>query len=81
VDLELIYFLEHADLRGSICPDLEEQLEILELSNFMLKKREHGTLLTLMQNGVCSYRQSLPTRVKKPNNSSSLTPSVMRKQV
>jgi predicted kinase len=31
VDLELVYFLEQADLRGRTCPDLEEQLEILEL--------------------------------------------------
>ncbi|MGL4611385.1 MAG: AAA family ATPase [Trueperaceae bacterium] len=31
VDLELVYFLEQADLCGRICPDLDEQLELLEL--------------------------------------------------
>lgn len=40
VDLELVYFLEQADLRGRICPDLEEQLEILEL--FKLYAEEAG---------------------------------------
>jgi predicted kinase len=40
VDMELIYFLEQADLRGRICPDLEEQLEILEL--FKLYAEEAG---------------------------------------
>lgn len=40
VDLELVYFLEQADLRGRICPDLEEQLEIIEL--FKLYAEEAG---------------------------------------
>jgi predicted kinase len=40
VDLELVYFLEQADLRGRICPDLEEQLEILEI--FKLYAEEAG---------------------------------------
>lgn len=31
VDLELVYFLEQADLRGRLCPDLEEQLELIEM--------------------------------------------------
>jgi predicted kinase len=40
VDLELVYFLEQADLRGRSCPDLEEQLEMLEL--FKLYAEEAG---------------------------------------
>jgi predicted kinase len=40
VDLELVYFLEQADLRGRSCPDLEEQLELLEL--FKLYAEEAG---------------------------------------
>jgi predicted kinase len=34
VDLELVYFLEKSDLRGRICPDLEEQIDILEFFKF-----------------------------------------------
>jgi predicted kinase len=30
-NLELLYFLEQADVRGRVCPDLEEQLENLEM--------------------------------------------------
>lgn len=40
VDLELVYFLEQADLRGRRCPDLEEQLELIEL--FKLYAEEAG---------------------------------------
>jgi putative nucleotidyltransferase with HDIG domain len=36
----LLYWLEYADLRGRICPDLEEQLEIMEL--FRLRCEEIG---------------------------------------
>ncbi len=38
--VRLVYYLEHADLRGRICPDLPEQLEIMEL--FRLRCEELG---------------------------------------
>lgn len=40
VDLELVYWLEVADMRGRTCQDKEEQLEILEL--FRLQCEEYG---------------------------------------
>lgn len=40
-DLELLYHLEQADLRGRICPDLEGQLDDLEL--FRMQSEEAGT--------------------------------------
>jgi predicted kinase len=38
VDLEAVYVLEQADLRGRVCPDLDEQLDILEF--FKLSAQE-----------------------------------------
>jgi hypothetical protein len=40
VDLELVYFLERADLQGRVCPDLAGQLELLEM--FQLYAEEAG---------------------------------------
>lgn len=38
--LEMLYWLEYADMTGRTCPDKEDQIDILNL--FMLESKEHG---------------------------------------
>lgn len=40
VDLELVYFLEIADMKGRICPDLSKQLEMLEMFRMFAEEYE-----------------------------------------
>jgi predicted kinase len=60
VDLEIVYFLEQADLRGRLCPDLEEQLETLEL--FKLYAEEAGTWKVV--DPYAEWREFLQTELK-----------------
>ncbi len=63
VDLELVYFLEQADLRGRVCPDLEEQLELLEM--FKLYSEEAGAWK--VADPYTEWRTFLQTELKNLN--------------
>lgn len=60
-NLELLYYLELADIRGRICADQEEQLEDIELFRMMAEEYDVWKNPTPYQNWKEHIQKALPT--------------------